>query len=381
MMIPYGRQTIDEDDIGAVVDVLRQDFLTTGPNVKAFEDALSELTTASEVISCSNATTALHLASHALGLGPGDAAIVPTVTFLATANAIRYTGADVIFCDVDPDTGLMTSAHLKDALSRNTDRNVKAVYPVHLTGQCVDLKEIREVADQHGLKIVADSCHAIGGEVNGYPVGACKYEDITTFSFHPVKTIATGEGGCLITNDEGIATYVRKMRSHGMQPNPDEGPWAYEMNELGYNYRITDIQCALGLSQLKKLPAFAERRRALVEQYDRLLDGMPHLTLVKTLPQSDAVRHLYSVLIDFEAAGISRAALMQALKSKGVGTQVHYIPVHTQPYYRDLYGNISLPGSEKYYSRTLSLPLYPALTDQDVETVAECLKEILGEKA
>lgn len=377
-MIPYGRQKIDEDDIAAVTEVLRQDFLTTGPKVEEFENALSKLTTAKHVISCSSATTALHLASMSLGLGPGDAVIVPSITFLATANSIRYTGADVIFCDVDPDTGLMTKENLEDSLSRANQNKIKAVYPVHLTGQCVDLSAIRKVADKNDLKIVADSCHAIGGLVNGHPVGACHYEDISTFSFHPVKTIASGEGGCVITNDDHLAEHIKKLRSHGMQPNPEEGPWAYTMDELGYNYRITDIQCALGLSQLQKLGEFAKRRREIVKRYDELLLGINNLETVKTLSHSDAVRHLYSVLIDFDQAGISRAEFMLKLREKGIGSQVHYIPVHKQPYYEKLYGNLKLPGAEQYYRKTLSLPLYPGLTDEDINKVVASVKELLG---
>lgn len=378
-MISYGRQTIDEDDIAAVVEVLRGEFLTTGPHVATFEDALISLTNAKHVIACANATAALHLATHALGIGPGDAVIVPSITFLATANAIRYTGAEVIFCDVDPDTGLMTASHLEEAISRKGNLKLRAVYPVHLTGQCVNLAEIRAIADQHNLKIVADSCHAIGGEVNGYPVGACHFEDISTFSFHPVKTITSGEGGCLITNDDAIAAYARQMRSHGMEITPEVGPWAYLMRDLGYNYRITDIQCALGLSQLRKLPGFSLKRKKIVAQYDALLRDVAHLETVKTLPHGDAVRHLYSVLIDFDAAGISRTDLMMNLKNKGIGTQVHYIPVHTQPYYTNLYGHQHLAGAAEYYRRTLSLPLYPTLTDQTLQDVAQSLSELLGD--
>ena len=216
--------------------------------------------------------------------------------------------------------------------------------------------------------------------MNGYPVGACHFEDISTFSFHPVKTITSGEGGCLITNDDAIAAYARRMRSHGMEVTPEVGPWAYSMRELGYNYRITDIQCALGLSQIKKLPGFfALRRKKIVAQYDSLLKNIAHLETVKTLPHGDAVRHLYSVLIDFDAAGISRADLMMKLRNKGIATQVDYIPVHTQPYYTDLYGYQNLPGAVEYYRRTLSLPLYPTLTDQILQDVAQSLLELLGD--
>lgn len=377
-MIPYGRQQIDDDDVAAVLGVLKSDFLTTGPLIEQFEDALSELTSAKYVVCCSSGTSALHLASLALNIGPGDAVVIPSITFLATANSIRYTGAEVVFCDVDPNTGLINTGDIEVAVNRNPKLNIKAVYPVHLNGQCVDLQAIKSFTDTLGAKIVADACHAIGGEANGYPVGACQFEDISTFSFHPVKTVTAGEGGCLMTNQESLAKVAKKLRSHGMEPKPKIGPWAYEMRQLGYNYRMTDIQCALGISQLKKLSKFVSRRNELVKLYEHLLEPVfDRISPIHNVKEFGVARHLFPVLIDFKSSKLSRGALMEKLKEKGVGTQVHYAPVHTQPYYRERYGKLKLPGAETYYSKVLSLPLFPAMTNDDVCFVVQTLREAL----
>lgn len=378
-MIPYGRQEIDDDDIAAVVEVLRSDFLTTGPSVEKFERSLSELTSAEHVVCCSSGTSALHLAALTLGIGPGDAVVVPSVTFLATANAVRYTGAEVIFCDVNPNTGLMSLENLEAAIKQNPTSNVKAVFPVHLNGQCVDLAAIKTFTDGIGLKIVADACHAIGGHTNGHPVGAGKFEDVSTFSFHPVKTVTAGEGGCLMTNNSSLAALARKIRSHGMELSPDHGPWAYEMRQIGYNYRITDIQCALGISQLRKLSRFVARRSELVKLYEDLLEPISsEVAYIKQQQHCNAARHLFPVLIDFKSMKITRANLMSALKDRGIGSQVHYIPVHTQPYYKTRYGVINLPGANDYYNRALSLPMFPSMKNDDVFFVVQTLKQILG---
>ncbi|MCF8495332.1 MAG: DegT/DnrJ/EryC1/StrS family aminotransferase, partial [Alphaproteobacteria bacterium] len=285
---------------------------------------------------------------------------------------------EVVFSDVDPVTGLMGPEHLEEALSRCGGLKPRAVFPVHLKGLGVDLRGLREVADRHGLSVVADSCHAIGGSVNGKPVGAGFYEDLSTFSFHPVKTIATGEGGAVTTNDPEKAALMKRLRHHGMIFTPDKGPWMYEMPDLGFNHRMTDIQCALGVSQLKKLPAFVARRRALADLYDGFLEPLASLVNIPARNgYSDPAWHLYAVQIDFEKAGMGRAALMSALKDKGIGTQVHYIPVHQQPYYKKRYGDIALPGAEAYYARTLSLPLYPSMSDENAAYVVEELKTIL----
>lgn len=377
-MIPYGRQWIDDDDIAAVTAALRGDFLTTGPLVAEFEKKLCEATGAAEAVVCSNGTTALHLAAICAGLGPGDAAVVPSMTFLATANAVRYTGADVIFADVDPQTGLMRISDFENALGRADGRNIKAVFPVHLTGQCADLPAIRKIADGHGITVIADACHALGSTLSGVPVGAGVHEHFSSFSFHPVKTITMGEGGAVTTNDTAMAKRMRRLRHHGMDAAPQIGPWASQMPELGYNYRATDIQCALGVAQLKKLPYFVARRKEIAGQYDAAFAALaPVLQTPVYQAYNDPALHLYAVRIDFATLGMDRAQMMAALKDQGIGTQVHYMPVHTQPYYQGLYGAQPLPGAQHYYEHTLSLPLYPAMSDDDVATVIRGVTDLI----
>lgn len=379
MFLPYGRQTIEEDDIEAVTQVLQSHYLTTGPKTGEFETALAAKLGAKEAVVCGNGTQALHLACIAAGIGPTDAVIVPAITFLATANAARYCGAEVIFADVDPDTGLLTRDTLQQAIDRNRDKHIKVVFPVHLGGQAIDLTDIRDIADTHHLTIIADSCHALGTIYNHHAIGGCAYEDLATFSFHPVKTIAMGEGGAITTNDPEKAALMRKLRSHGMSPRPDSGPWAYEMDALGYNYRASDIHCALGLSQLNKLDRFIARRRELADLYDeRLAPLAPVIKPPKRVPNCNPGWHLYAIRMDFERAGVSRTHVMQQLKEQGIGTQVHYIPVHSQPYYERLYGSQHLPGARRYYEHTLSLPLYPGMEQQDAERVVACLKNVSG---
>ncbi len=395
--LPYGRQVIEEDDIAAVVKVLRGDWLTTGPSVGAFEAALCEVTGARYAIACSSGTAALHLAALALDLGPGDTAIVPSVTFLATANTIRLAGAEVVFADCDPDSGLMEAEHFAEALER-ADGPVKAVFPVHIAGQCGDLGAIRKIAQREGIVFVDDAAHAIGSRYRlhngvGGPIGDGQLAKMSTFSFHPVKTVTMGEGGAVTTSDGALAARLRRFRAHGMTRNFDEmqnralafdadgleNPWYYEMPDVGINYRVTDIQCALGLSQIAKLDRFISQRRALAVRYDKLLARFD--PLLQPLAQSQhchAAWHLYAVLIDFEAAGLSRAKLMQQLRERGIGTQVHYIPVHLQPYYQERYGKTVLAGAERYYARTLSLPLFPTMQSEDVDRVVEALASILN---
>ena len=394
--LPYGRHLVDDDDVAAVTAVLRGDFLTTGPAVQAFERALAEKTGARHAVACSSGTTALHLAVLALGLGPGDAVVVPSITFLATANAARYVGAEVVFADVDPTTGLMRPADFLDAIKRSTTQ-VKAVFPVHLAGQSPDMSAIAEIARARSIAIVEDACHALGST---YPasnenvlVGNCLHSDIAAFSFHPVKTIAMGEGGAVTTNNVALAKRLKRISCHGMvrelenivdteQGLDDTGlanPWYYEMQELGFNFRASDIHCALGLSQLSKFADFAKRRKRLARLYDKALTPLaPVVRPIDRMAGCDAVWHLYVVLIDFKKAGISRADLMRALGDKGIGTQVHYIPVHRQPYYKKLYGKIPLPGADQYYEKCLSLPLFPGMDDADIERVVGALNSIIN---
>jgi UDP-4-amino-4,6-dideoxy-N-acetyl-beta-L-altrosamine transaminase len=382
-VLPYGRQTIEDDDIAAVVEALRADFLTTGPAVEAFEDAFAATVGARYAVACSNGTAALHLALLALDVKPGEVVIAPAITFLATANCARYVGADVIFADVDPDSGLMTPATLAAAIARVGDRRLRAVLPVHLRGDAADLPGLAALAHAAGAVLVEDAPHALGTTMRYGNVAECvgdgRHSAMATFSFHPVKTIATGEGGMVTTNDPALAVRLRTLRSHGMVRPEDGDPWWYEMPEPGFNYRLPDILCALGQSQLKKLPRFAARRRALAGAYHAALAPLAPIVRIATQPAwSDPVLHLMTVLIDFEAAGRTRRDVVEALKSQGIGSQVHYIPVHTQPYYRALYGPQSLPGAEAWYARCLSLPLYPGMADEDVDRVATALKAALA---
>ncbi|MGY6662634.1 MAG: UDP-4-amino-4,6-dideoxy-N-acetyl-beta-L-altrosamine transaminase [Glycocaulis sp.] len=385
--LAYGRQDIDENDIAAAVRALQSDYLTTGPEIPAFEVEFAEFTGAAYATACSNGTTALHLALDALGVGEGDLCIVPSITFMATANAARYCGAEVVFADVDPETGLLTPDTLADALKRAGGK-AKAVLPVHLAGVPCDMEAIAALARHHGLAIVEDSCHAIASRgASGAMVGACAHSDAATFSFHPVKSLTTGEGGMVTTNSPDLAARMARQRSHGIERDAarferaegaDE-PWYHEMASLGWNYRLPDINAALGRAQLARMAQFAAKRRALTAAYRELLRPLaPLVRLPADPPGSDPCRHLLNVRIDFHAAGRTRAEVMNALKARGIGTQVHYIPVHTQPYYVQRYGAQHLPGAEAHYAQTLSLPLFTRMETGDVARVCAALGEVLG---
>lgn len=388
--LPYGRQLIEEDDIASVCEALRGDLLTTGPFVSRFESALAKATGAKHAVVCANGTAALHMAARALNLGPGTKIIVPSVTFLATASAPHMNGAEIVFADVDPETGLMRPEDLQAAFARAG--RADAVFNVHLNGQCGALEEIAAIARAHGAKIVDDACHAIGtsyvasdGTVS--QIGSNRFCDLTVFSFHPVKTIAMGEGGAVTTNDPEIAARLIRARNHGMTRHPAEfvniedafedghaNPWYYELTEPEFNWRANDLQCALGLSQIAKLERFVARRRAIAATYDLLLSPLAPVLkpLARTRPCLPAW-HLYVARIDFEKAGISRAQLMRALAADGIGTQVHYYPVHRQPYYANRSSAAHLPGADRYYAQALSLPLSAAMTEEDAQFVADAL--------
>ena len=400
--LPYGRQTIEEDDIAAVAAALRAGYLTTGPTVAAFECAFAQRVGASHAVACNSGTAALHLSTIALGLGPGDWLVVPSMTFVASANVARLVGADVQFADVDPDRGLMTEATLREAIdgAQRIGRNVKAIMPVHLSGRTAPLAAIAGIGREKGLPIIEDACHALGttyDDAGGGTarVGDGRYGRLAAFSFHPVKTIAVGEGGMVTTNDARLADRMRQQRSHGVVRYPDllrdralafghdgtPNSWYYEMHEPGFNYRLPDILCALGLSQLAKLDRFVARRRALAALYDRALEGLaPLVRPVPPVPGCNPAPHLYAVLINFAMSGMSRQKVMAGLKARGVGTQVHYIPVHRQPYYRERYGELCLPGADAYYERELSLPLFPSMADGDVTHVVESLGDVLQQR-
>lgn len=385
--IPYGRQWIDDADIAAVTACLQSDYLTTGPAVSAFEAAFAQTVQAPYALSCHSATAGLHLAYDGLGLKPGQCAIVPSITFVATANAARYCGADVILADVDPLSGLMTPQTLQAAFAELQGRS-GLVAPVHLAGVPCDMPALSAMAKEQGLAVVEDASHAIGSlDESGAPTGACAHSDAAVFSFHPVKTLACGEGGMVTTQNAELADTLSRTRSHGVvrdaaqfeRAEGAEEPWWYEMQALGWNYRMPDINAALGLSQLKKLDRFAGRRRQLSQTYDELLVELsPHVLAPAGRPGVDPCRHLYNVQIDFAAFGLSRSQVMTGLREHGVGTQVHYIPVHQHPYYKALYGEKALPGAEQYYERTLSLPLYPLMADEDPQRVVRALGKVLG---
>jgi UDP-4-amino-4,6-dideoxy-N-acetyl-beta-L-altrosamine transaminase len=395
--LPYGRQCIEDDDIEAVVAALRGELLTTGPVVGRFEEALAALTGAREAIACSSGTAALYMAARALGLGLGHTIIVPSITFAATASAPHLLGAEVVFADVDPETGLMRASDLEAALARTPFRRADAVFPVHYAGQSCDIEAIASFARARGIWIIEDGAHALGSAWTArdgaiLPVGANEHSDMTIFSFHPVKTIAMGEGGAVTASDPELVRRLKLGRNHGITREPSEfvnseaaldttgavNPWYYELGAPGFNFRVSDINCALGLSQLSKLGRFVARRRALVACYDELL--APFAPLVRPLardPRSLSAWHIYPVRIDFAAARLSRADLMRALAADGIGTQVHYIPVHRQPYYAARYGVAELPGADAYYASTLTLPLYAGMSDGDVTRIVGALQRHL----
>jgi UDP-4-amino-4,6-dideoxy-N-acetyl-beta-L-altrosamine transaminase len=396
----YGRQFIDDDDVATVLAVLKGERLTEGPAVTAFEKALAARLGAPDVVACSNGTAALHLMAMALGIGPGDTAIVPAITFSATANAVRYVGGNVVFADVAEDTALMGEAHLAEAFARAkaAGGSVKAVFAVHMGGQAEYTPALADMAQRHGAVLLEDACHALGTEyrsgAEAWKVGECRHSTMAAFSFHPVKTVTTGEGGAIAVADPELAVRLRRLRSHGINRNPAMferaelsqadgvvNPWYYEMIELGYNYRLCDIQAALGLSQLRKLDCFLARRRAIVARYDELLAAYaPHILPPGRVSGFDVGWHLYMARIDFAGRGIARGDVMRELMRRGIGTQVHYIPVPWQPYWRNIVGDQVLPGAERHYAGCLSLPLHPGMVPEDADQVVDVLADILGLK-
>jgi UDP-4-amino-4,6-dideoxy-N-acetyl-beta-L-altrosamine transaminase len=392
--LPYARQVIDDDDIAAVGAVLRGDWLTTGPQVEAFDAALAKTVGAKHAIVCNSGTAALYIAARAAGLMPGDKVIVPSVTFLATASANILAGLDVVFADVDPDTGMMTVKHAAEALRRN-GKGVKALFPVHLGGRVDDPPALKAFADSNGLMVIEDACHALGTRYGNavHPVGGCSHSLAACFSFHPAKTIAMGEGGAVTTNSDDVAHQARLIRNHGMTRDPGEfvnrdmafsaedkvNPWYYEASEISHNFRASDINCALGLSQLAKLENFLVERRKLATYYEARLAALaPMVRYVAGTPGDQHGWHLCTVLINFDKLALDRRTLMEKLRALGVGSQVHYIPVHLQPFYRQRYGEQYLPGAMAYYESTLSLPLFPSMTEKDVDRVVNALTDSLN---
>lgn len=378
-MIPYGRQFIDKDDINAVVKVLRSDWLTTGPKVTEFEKAIAQAVGAEYAVAVSSGTAALHCAMYALGIGSGDEVIVPCMTFAATANCLVFQDATPVFSDVDPNTLLIDP----DQVEKNITDKTKAIIAVDYAGQPCDYDELRAIAGRNGLKLVADGCHALGAEYKGKRVGSLA--DMTVFSFHPVKHITTGEGGMVTTDEENTAEKMRHFRNHGIGADHHQraikGSWYYEMVDLGFNYRITDIQCALGISQLKKLPGFLVRRREIASAYDRAFKDLPGLQPLRTGKDILHAYHLYVVRVDNEKVGGGRKAVFQKLRQGGVGVNVHYIPVHLHSYYQKKFGTGPglCPVAEKAYEEILSLPMFPGMTDEDIENVTRCVEKVMLE--
>jgi perosamine synthetase len=372
--LPYGRQWIDEDDIQAVVEVLRGDWLTTGPKVGEFERAFAAQVGAREAVAVNTGTAALHCAMYALDIGPGDEVIVPAMTFAADANAVVYRGGTPVFADVDPATLLIDPASVEPRITPRT----KAVVAVDYAGQPCDYDALRELTARHGLALAADACHALGGAYKGRPVGSLA--DVSTFSFHPVKHITTGEGGMITTDDPAKARRMRLFRNHGITTDHRQreaaGSWFYEMVDLGFNYRITDFQCALGISQLRKLPAWVARRQKIACHYDAAFADLPGVRPLAVQPEVSHAYHLYVIQV---AAG--RARVFAALRAAGLGVNVHYIPVHLHPFYRRRLGTgVGLcPAAEAAYERIISLPIFARMNDADIATVVTRVRQVMSE--
>jgi UDP-4-amino-4,6-dideoxy-N-acetyl-beta-L-altrosamine transaminase len=366
-VLPYARQSVSAEDIEAVVEVLRSDWLTTGPKVEAFESAFAEYTGVAEAVAVSNGTAALHAAMYAAGIGPGDEVIVPAMTFVATANAAVYRQARPVIVDVDPMTLLIDP----DAVEKKITERTKAIVAVDYAGQPCDYDALRRIADRRGLKLIADACHSLGGEYRGRKVGALA--DFTVFSFHPVKHITTGEGGMVTTDDHQAGERLRRFRNHGINANhrerSEQDTWRYEMESLGYNYRLTDFQCALGLSQLGTLPARIESRREIARAYDHALRGFAHAMPLGVAPEVLHAYHLYVIRVG------DRARAYHALRRRGIGVNVHYLPVHLHSYYRRTFGCApgDCPVAEQAYEEILSLPMFSGMTIDDACRVIEAV--------
>jgi perosamine synthetase len=376
--LPYGHQSIDESDINALIDVLRSDWLTTGPAVQAFEVAVAEFVGAKYAVAVANGTAALHAAIYAAEVGAGDEVIVPAMTFAASANAAVFQGALPVFVDVEPDTLLIDPRQVEAKITSRT----KAIVTVDYAGQPCDYETLRAIADHHGLILLADAAHALGGTYQERRVGSLA--DLTTFSFHPVKAITTGEGGLITTDDETRAHRMRLFRNHGIttdhRQRAEKGSWFYEMVDLGYNYRLTDIQCALGLSQLSKLSEWTLRRQAIARRYDEAFADMPAIEPLFRRADASHAYHLYVIRLNLEQLKVDRSTVFAALRAEGIGANVHYIPVHLHPYYRQRFGTGPglCPVAEAAYARILSLPIFPAMTEKDSEDVIEAVKKVVG---
>lgn len=375
--LPYGRQWLDEDDIATVVEVLRSNWLTTGPKVGEFEKAFADFVGVEEAVAVSNGTTALHAAMYAVGIEPGDEVIVPPMTFAASANCVVYQGSKPVFADVKSDTLLIDPDQVEAKITPRT----KAIVAVDYAGQPCDYDALQAIADQHHLALVADACHAVGGSYKGRPVGSLA--DLSTFSFHPVKHITTGEGGMITTDDPELARRMRVFRNHGIttdhRQREQQGSWFYEMVDLGYNYRLTDIQCVLGLSQLRKLPEWVSRRQEIARCYDEAFAKLPAVKPLVVREEVSHAYHLYMVLLDQDQLKVDRAQVFAALVAEGIGVNVHYIPVHLHPFYRERFatGPGLCPVAEAAYAQLITLPMFPRMNDSDVEDVIAAMHKVI----
>lgn len=373
----YGKQSISDDDINCAVEVLKSDFLTQGPKIKEFEIAICEYTGAKHCVVVSNATAALHLSMLAIELDSSDEVITSPNTFAASANCVKYAGGTVKFSDIDLETANISVSEIKNAITDKT----KAIIPVHFAGQSCDMEAIYDIAKERNIFVIEDAAHAIGSSYKSTKVGSCLYSDMTVFSFHPVKTITTGEGGAITTNNKELYEKLLLLRSHGIVKNPEmqkeHGKWYYEMQSLGFNYRMTDIQAALGISQLKRVDKFKEIRRNIVSKYKELFQNDERISFLEEKSFSNACFHLCPVMIDFENLKIDRIKFMNNLADNGLQMQVHYIPVHLHPYYKSLgFSKGDFPLAEKYYEQTISLPCYADLSDDDVEYIYRTFERV-----
>ncbi len=375
--IPYGRQAIDHQDIEAVVGVLGSDWLTTGPQVEGFERDFSAEVGTDHAVAVSSGTAALHAAMFAIDVGEGDEVIVPAMTFAASANCVVYQGATPVFCDVDPDTLLIDPDQVKQKITPRT----RAVVAVDYAGQPCDYDALRQIATKHNITLIADACHSVGATYQGRPVGSLA--DLSAFSFHPVKHFTTGEGGMITTDDETLAQRMRSFRNHGIETDhrqrAQRGTWYYEMTQLGYNYRITDFQCALGRSQLKKLPGWIQRRQEIARRYDEAFAGSHTLHPLATHDDRTHAYHLYVIRLDPNGP-TGRQEVFEHMRDAGIGVNVHYLPVHLHPFYRDRFKTTPglCPESEAAYEQILSLPMYPGLTDEQLQTIIDTLSRKIG---
>ena len=385
-MIPYGRQNISQEDIDAVIDVLQSDFLTQGPAVLSFERTVADYCGTDYAVAANSATSALHIACLSLNVGPGDWVWTSPITFVASANCALFCGAKVDFVDIDPRTYNLCPKKLELKLkeAESTGRLPKVVIPVHLSGQPCDMKAIGMLAKQYGFKIIEDASHSIGGKYYDEPIGSCKHSDITVFSFHPVKIITTGEGGMALTNNNALASKMKRLTSHGitrdselMSHKPD-GPWYYQQIDLGFNYRMTDLQAALGNSQMERLDEFVSKRHKLAQRYDELLEKLP-LTIPWQHPDSYSGRHLYVIRLNLEQIKQTHLEVFESLHRQGIGVNLHYIPVHFQPYYQKMgFKPGDFPEAENYYKEAISLPLLPTLSDKEQVKVVLALKTTIS---